>query len=371
MSSAAADPHLQVDSLAVRLGTFRLRDITLSCNRGEYHILMGPTGSGKSSLIKSVLGLIPIGDGCIRLHGRDITHDPPERRRMGYVPQNYALFPHLNVEENIRFAFRARNISRHDADSTVAELRGVLGIERLLRRRVDSLSGGERQKVALGRALAAQPEIILLDEPFSSIDEGARRALWFELKRIIAEVGVTALHITHNLEEAYALGERLSILINGDLVQSGSKQDIFEHPLSEDVARYLNYRNIFSGVTRRHPDGTSIGLGHFHVIVGRNIRERQRVTLCVRQQDIKVIREGSPLKDSLRRNVFPGKIVSLLPLPESCLMWFKIDGSPNTYDLELKFPAYIRVRHNLSPGQSIRVALWEPNMILFDSETLH
>jgi len=365
MSSAASDPHLQIDSLSVRLGTFRLRDITLSCSRGEYHILMGPTGSGKSSLIKSVLGLIPIWDGCIRLHGRDITHDPPERRRMGYVPQNYALFPHLNVEENLRFAFKARNISRRDADSTVAELCGVLGIGQLLERRVDSLSGGERQKVALGRALAAQPEVILLDEPFSSIDEGARRALWFELKRIITEVGVTALHITHNLEEAYALGERLSILINGDLVQSGSKQDIFEHPLSEDVARYLNYRNIFPGVTERHPAGTSIGLGHFHVIVGRNIREGQQVRLCVRQQDIKIIREGSPLKDSLRRNILPGRIVSLLPLPESCLMWFKIDGSPNTYDLELKFPAYIRVRHKLSPGQSIRVALWEPNIILF------
>ena len=365
MYSAASDPHLQIDSLGVRLGTFQLRDITLSCSRGEYHILMGPTGSGKSSLIKSLLGLVPIRDGCVRLHGRNITHDPPERRRMGYVPQNYALFPHLNVEENLGFAFKARNISRREADSTVAELCTLLGIEQLLKRRVDSLSGGERQKVALGRALAAQPEIILLDEPFSSIDEGARRALWFELKRIIREVGVTALHITHNLEEAYALGERLSILINGELVQSGSKQEVFERPFSEDVARYLNYRNIFSGVAERHPAGTSIGLGHFHVIVDRNIREGQRVRLCVRQQDIKIIREGSPLKDSLRRNILPGKIVSLLPLPESCLMWFKIDGSPNTYDLELKFPAYVRVRHNLSQGQSIRVALWEPNIIVF------
>jgi ABC-type Fe3+/spermidine/putrescine transport system ATPase subunit len=365
MYSAASDPHLQIDSLGVRLGTFQLRDITLSCSRGEYHILMGPTGSGKSSLIKSLLGLVPIRDGGVRLHGRNITRDPPERRRMGYVPQNYALFPHLNVEENLGFAFKARNISRREADSTVAELCTLLGIEQLLKRRVDSLSGGERQKVALGRALAAQPEIILLDEPFSSIDEGARRALWFELKRIIREVGVTALHITHNLEEAYALGERLSILINGELVQSGSKQEVFERPFSEDVARYLNYRNIFSGVAERHPAGTSIGLGHFHVIVDRDIGEGQQVRLCVRQQDIKIIREGSPLKHSLRRNILPGKIVSLLPLPESCLMWFKIDGSPNTYDLELKFPAYVRVRHNLSQGQSIRVALWEPNIIVF------
>jgi ABC-type Fe3+/spermidine/putrescine transport system ATPase subunit len=356
---------LEVDALSVRLGAFHLRDITLSCAQGEYHILMGPTGSGKSSLIKCILGLIRVQGGSIRLHGRDITHDPPERRRMGYVPQNYALFPHLSVEENIRFGLKARKIRAGDADSIVAELCEVLNIGRLRRQSVQTLSGGERQKVALGRALAAQPEIVLLDEPFSSIDEGAKRTLWFELKRIMTEVGVTALHITHNLEEAYALGERLSILIKGDLIQSGSKQEIFEQPISEDVARYLNYRNVFSGVAESHPAGTSIRAGHFQLVVGKRIREGASVRLCVRPQDIKIVREGMPLKDSLRRNTFSGSIVSLLPLPESCLMWFKMHGSPNPYDLELKFPAYIRVRHQLSPGQDIRVALWEPNIILF------
>ncbi len=365
MHSAAPDPHLAIESLSARLGRFRLNAITLSCDKGEYHILMGPTGSGKSSLMKSILGLTPLQSGCIRLNGRDISRDPPERRRMGYVPQDYALFPHLNVEENIRFALKARSADRRDAASTVTALCSMLNMEQLRNRSVLSLSGGEKQKVALGRALAAQPEVILLDEPFSSIDEGAKRTLWLELKRIIEGVGVTALHITHNLEEAYTLGERLSVLINGRLVQSGHKRELFEHPSSEDVARYLNYRNIFSGVAARHPDGTSIHLGHFHLIVRKRIPAGEKVRLCIRQQDIKIIREGLSVKDSLRRNVFSGEIVSLLPLPESCLMWFRIEGSPREYDFEVRFPAYIRVRHDLSQGKRVRVALWEPNIIVF------
>ena len=365
MSSAGYNPHLNIESLTVSLGKFRLKNISLSCNKGEYHILMGPTGSGKSSLIKSILGLNVILNGSIRLNERDITNDPPEHRRMGYVPQNYALFPHLNVEKNIRFGLKAQKISPRDADSIINRLCGILGIEKLRKRNVLSLSGGEKQKVALGRTLAAQPEIILLDEPFSSIDEGAKRTLWFELKRIINEVGVTALHITHNLEEAYTLGERLSVLINGDLVQSGLKQEIFEQPSTEDVARYLNYRNIFSGVAEPHPEGTSIHLDHFRLIVGKKIQEGTKVNLCIRQQDIKIIREGSSVKDSLKRNIFAGEIVALFPLPESCLLWFKIAGSPKRYDFELKLPAYIPLRHNISPGKKIQVAIWEPNIILF------
>jgi len=365
MSSVTSKRHLHIESLTVPLGKFRLRDISLSCDKGEYHILLGPTGSGKSSLIKSILGLHALQRGRIRLNDRDITGDPPERRRMGYVPQDYALFPHLNVEENILFATKGRNKAPRDAESRVTELCRILRIEPLRARRVHGLSGGERQRVALARALAAQPEIILLDEPFSSIDEGVKRVLWLELKRIIGEVGVTALHVTHNLEEAYTLGEKLSVLINGDLVQTGPKEEIFEQPRSEEVARCLNYRNIFSGVAEPHSNGTSVQLGHFRVLVDKKIPSGERVKLCIRQQDIKIVREGPSIKDSLRRNVFSGEIVSLLPLPESCLMWFKIEGSPRPYDFELRFPAYIRVRHDLSPGQKVRVALWEPNIVLF------
>jgi len=366
MSSAGPEPHLHIESLRVRLGKFHLEDINLSCNRGEYHILMGPTGSGKTSLVKSVLGLNTVLRGTIRVGDRDITGDPPERRRMGYVPQNYALFPHLNVEGNIRFGLKGRKLTPDETDATVVRLCGILNLEDLRNRAVNGLSGGERQKVAIGRVLAARPDVLLLDEPFSSIDEGAKRALWFELKRIIKEVRVTTLHITHNHDEAYTLGERLSVMIRGHLVQSGAKEAIFEKPCSEEVARYLNYRNIFSGVAEHHPEGARIHLGHFDLVIGRRFPEGKVINLCIRQQDIKIIKEDSPIKDSLKRNVFSGRIDSLFPLPESCIMRFQINGSPRTYDFELKLPGHLLIRHQLSVGKRLRIALWEPNIILFE-----
>lgn len=370
MSSALRDSHLQVESLHLRVGTFELRDISLSCRRGEYNILMGPTGSGKSSLMKCILGLHPTQKGRIYLNDRDVTQIAPECRRMGYLPQNYALFPHLNVEENLGFGLRAKKMSKEEKEATMKGILDILNIRKLRTRSVRHLSGGERQKVALGRALAPQPEIVLLDEPFSSIDEGAKRILWFDLKRIINEVGVTALHITHNLEEAYTLGERLSVLIDGELVQSGSNREIFESPSTESVARYLNYRNIFCGVAEPCPDGTRIRLGHFSVVIRKWIPEGRRVNVCIRPQDIKIIRQGFPIKDSLKRNVFLGKIVSILPLPEYSLIQFKIKGGSRAFDFELKVPAYIPARHALSPEKQVSVALWEPNIIVFEDDVV-
>jgi ABC-type Fe3+/spermidine/putrescine transport system ATPase subunit len=360
------ESFLRVESLNLALGRFALNDVTLACDGGEYHILLGPTGSGKSTLLKCILGFHEPSSGCIYLGGKEITQELPERRQMGYVPQDYALFPHLNVEDNLRFGTRARGMSAKQADLLLGRLCEILAIEKLRKRRVQHLSGGERQKVAIGRALATQPEMILLDEPFSSIDERARRGLWFELKQIVREVGITTLHVTHNLEEAYTLGERVSIMIDGNLVQSGNKQEVFERPANENVARYFNYSNLFEGVAGKHPEGTRIDLGHFSVLVSREIADGNRVKVCVRQQDIRIVKEGLPLKDSLRRNLFSGEIVDLFPLQETFLMWFRIDGSASKYDLELRFPIYVGGRHQLHRGKKIRVALWEPMIIVFE-----
>jgi ABC-type Fe3+/spermidine/putrescine transport system ATPase subunit len=357
---------LSIESLNLGLGRFALREVALSCAQGEYHILLGPTGSGKTSLLKSLLGFHRPESGSISLDGRDITYELPERRRMGYVPQDYALFPHLNVEENLRFGMRARGLPAAEADALVNRWCEVLGIGQLRQRGIQHLSGGERQKVAIGRALGTQPKMLLLDEPFSSIDEGAKRGLWLELRQIIREVGITTLHVTHNLDEAYSLGERLSVMIDGRLVQSGARQEIFEHPSSERVARYLSYTNVFEGETHSHTEGTRVALGHFDVVVGPELAADKRVRVCIRQQDIRIIKEGSPIRESLQRNVLSGEIVSLFPLREEYVMWFKINGSPKSYDLELRFPIYMQGRHKLEEGKRIKVALWEPMIMLFE-----
>lgn len=358
------DTYLQIESLNLSLDKFSLRDISLSCGKGEYHVLLGPTGSGKSSLMKCLLGFYAVNKGTIYLNGKDISNELPERRRMGYVPQNYSLFPHLDVERNIKFGLYSKRNSSREPDLIVDRLCEMLRIQHFRKRKVRNLSGGEKQKVAIARALAIQPDIILFDEPFSSIDEGAKRNLWVELKEIINEVEITAFHITHNLEEAYTMGERLSVIINGELLQSGPKWEIFEKPLTESIAKYLNYRNIFSGIAEKHEEGVSVNIGHFNLWVPEKIPAGNRVKLCIRQQDIKIIKEGSPIKNSLKRNVFSGKIVSVFHLPEYCLIYFKVGGSPQRYDFEIKFPRYLLERHNLYQGKRIQVALWEPNIIL-------
>ncbi len=358
-------PFLCVDSLNVRLGKFSLKNVTLSCARGEYHVLLGPTGSGKSTLLKCILGFHRPETGRIHLDDREITGELPEHRRIGYVPQDYALFPHLDVEENLRFGLRPRRIPSEQADSLVDRLCAVLNIGMLRRREVRHLSGGERQKVAIGRALATQPKLMLLDEPFSSIDEGARRGLWLELRQIIKEVGITTLHVTHNLDEAYSLGERQSLMIEGSLVQSGSTREIFERPVNESVARYFNYTNIFEGVAEETPEGTRINLGHFGVELSAKFAAGRRVKVCIRQQDIRIIQEGGDVRESLKRNILSGEITNLIPLREECMMWFKITGSPKPFDLEARFPLRMEGRHQLHEGKKIRVALLEPMITVF------
>ena len=161
------------------------------------------------------------------------------------------------------------------------------------------------------------------------------------------------------------MGERLSVLINGEILQHGTKMEVFDRPATERVASYLNYRNIFEGISEELGEATKIRANHFSLLVSDKIQSGKKVKFCIRQQDIKIIKEGSPVKDSLKRNLFSGEIVALFPLPEYCLMNFKIDGSPRRYDLELRFPRYLIERHSLYPGKKIRVAVWEPKIILF------
>jgi len=356
-------PKLSIESLGLKLGGFELSDVNLNCAGGKYHILLGPTGSGKSTLIKCLLGLHRIDSGRILLDDREITSELPENRRIGYVPQNYALFPHMNVEMNIRFGIKAKKTSTQKAASHLEKLLSLLKIEHLRKRSVRDLSGGEQQKVAIARALGTRPDTILLDEPFSSIDAGGRRRLWYEIKDIISETGVTALHITHNLEEAHVLGDQISVMIGGRLIQTGAPIDILEKPATETVARFLNYCNIFHGAATPVDNGSRIDVGEFGIVINEKIPMGERVAVCVRQQDIKILKENTPVMDSLKRNVFEGELTRLYPAPESCTAWFKFSGGSQDCDLELRFPRYLLVRHKLEPGKKVAIAFWEPSII--------
>lgn len=246
---------LEIERLHATAGGFRLTDVSLRIGEGECHAVLGPSGSGKSTLLHAVLGTLPVTAGSVRLAGEVITRWPIEARRLGYVPQHLGLFPHLSVADNLRYSARARRIPEADYRPLLDRLVEITGIGPLLNRRIATLSGGERQRVALVRALAANPRLVLLDEPFTALNESLRRELWWLLKDLQRERGLTAMIVTHDLTEAYFLARDITVLIDGRPEQSGDKVEVYRRPASLAVARFLGLKNLFPATVAHCDDG--------------------------------------------------------------------------------------------------------------------
>jgi ABC-type sugar transport system ATPase subunit len=214
---------IRVQDLSVRAGTFRLENISFEVPTGRYAILMGRTGSGKTTILESLCGLKSVTRGRIELMGQDVTHWKPAERGIGFVPQEGALFPTMTVGQQLGFALTIRRWEAKAIMHRVEELAELLGLQNLLDRLPAGLSGGERQRVALGRALAARPSVLCLDEPLSALDDLTREAMCSLLKTISEQTGVTTLHITHNRAEARNLGNLILLLENGILQAQGDQ----------------------------------------------------------------------------------------------------------------------------------------------------
>jgi ABC-type sugar transport system ATPase subunit len=208
---------IQLSEITIRQGAFALQRVSLEVPTGQYAALMGRTGSGKTTVLEAICGLRPVAGGRIALMGRDVTRWRPAARGVGYVPQDGCLFSHLTVRDHLAFALVIRRWTREAIDRRVEELAAMLGIGHLLGRRPHGLSGGEVQRVALGRALAMRPGVLLLDEPLSALDEETRRDMQALLLSLRRQAGVTVLHVTHNQSEARQLADRLFEIHNGEI----------------------------------------------------------------------------------------------------------------------------------------------------------
>lgn len=284
---------IELQRLSLRAGDFSVQGVDLRVPPGEYFVLLGPTGSGKTLLMDCICGLIRPTGGRTLIGGRDVTELEPRRRRIGYVPQDCGVFPHLDVARNLTFPLRARGESHRQALARITPLVEMLKLGPLLDRSPAGLSGGERQMVAVGRALAGQPEVLLLDEPVSALDEPTRRSVCTEIRRVQRELGVATVHVCHNLDEALAVADRAAILYSGRLVQTGTLAELMLAPRTETVGRLMRAENVFSGLATPTDDGHSV-----LSFAGREVRVpgayEGPVRLMVRPEAVRVRRsDGS------------------------------------------------------------------------------
>ena len=239
---------IQIENLSICLPGFTVANLSLSIKSGDFFILAGPTGAGKSLVLEALAGLIPITNGSLHLQGEEITQRPPEKRDLTIVYQNGALFPHLTVEANIAFGLRYMKKKVGNPQAHVQTLMDRLGITHLRHRKPTSLSGGEKQRTALARALAVRPKILLLDEPLSALDPVTRSDIAGLLKELHQEMGMTCLMVTHDLSEARYLGNAMAVIRKGRIEQSGSLHDLFHNPANPFVAQFLSPQTLLANL---------------------------------------------------------------------------------------------------------------------------
>ncbi|MFC1737636.1 ABC transporter ATP-binding protein [Planctomycetota bacterium] len=303
---------LSVRQICKSLGSLALKDVSFEVQQGQYFVLLGASGVGKSVLLETIAGLSRPDAGRVFLDGKDITNEKIQKREIGLVFQNSALFPHMTVYDNIAYPLQCKKLKSCQIQERVAELAEDFAITGLLKRGPRTLSGGESQRVSLARAVASEPRCLLLDEPISSLDVKSRPQMRALLRKINAR-GQAIVHVTHDYTEAVSLGTHIAVMEDGRIAQAGTVEEVFQHPRSEFVARFVGIRNFFKGQledsdqlqanTRRFTTG---GLS-FSVLTNG---PAGRGFVCVRSEDITIC---DTVSQTSARNNFKGRIVGIEP----------------------------------------------------------
>lgn len=303
---------LSLKNISRTFGTTRaVNDVSLDVNRGEFFGLLGPSGCGKTTTLRMIAGLEKPDSGSIEFQGADITRLPPERRGFGMVFQNYALFPHLNVFENVAFGLRARHKSKTQMEERVTSALELVQLPGYGKRAVDELSGGQQQRVAIARAIAIEPALLLFDEPLSNLDVSLREETRSELRELVTRLGLTAVYVTHDQEEAFALCDRISVMVGGRLMQTGRPRELYDQPAEISVASFLGRNNLIKAMRLSSSKTTA---GEFKTLDGEHTLRlpvthedlaplNKPVYLAIRPEHVQLTTNNNGTENSLRGTI--------------------------------------------------------------------
>lgn len=289
-----------------------LDNVSVTIRENEFFTLLGPSGCGKTTLLRLIAGFDFPTEGEIRLYGEDIAPLPPFKRPVNTVFQNYALFPHMTVAQNIGFGLEMLKQARPDIDKRVSEMLKLVRMEELRNRRTSQISGGQQQRVALARALAPRPKVLLLDEPLSALDFKLRKDMQIELKRLQHETGITFIFVTHDQEEALTMSDRIAVMSKGRILQVGSPRDIYDRPAERFVANFIGDTNFLEGEVKSFANGKArVALqagGDINAGVAQGLEPKGNVTVVVRPEHAEIQARPGPdaLKGTLENIVYFG-----------------------------------------------------------------
>jgi spermidine/putrescine ABC transporter ATP-binding subunit len=291
-----------------------VRSLTLDISRGMFFSLLGPSGCGKTTTLRLIAGFEQPNDGDVFIRGRRVTHVPPYRRDFAMVFQNFALFPHLSVADNVAFGLKMLRVPRSERAAQVREALALVKLEGFAERYPKQLSGGQQQRVAIARAIVMKPAVLLLDEPLGALDKNLREAMQVELRALQRQLGITTVFVTHDQEEALTMSDRIAVMRDGVIEQIGAPREVYERPATEFVATFLGASNLIDAVALG-PDGDGIlaeaAAGRFRV-AAQGLAAGQKLRLAVRPERVRIGPAGGPgLAATVREVVYRGAVMNV------------------------------------------------------------
>lgn len=335
-----------------------LKDINLTIHDREFMVLLGPSGCGKTTLLRCIAGLEYPERGRIFIGGRDVTDDPPRKRNIAMVFQSYAVFPHLNVFENIAFGLRMQKRPNDEVKQRVERAASLMQIEKFLERYPAQLSGGQRQRVAVARGLVMEPQVLLMDEPLSNLDALLRLQARAELKRLLQEVRTTTVYVTHDQIEALSMGDRIAVMENGQIVQAGEPSQVYEYPSTFFVGGFIGSppMNFMRGTVKSANGSSALLIGDqaIQAPLPENIQVGQDLMMGIRAENIEATTQ--PSSDAV-----PAQVLVVEPLGSHVLLTVQVGGAPLKVQTRVDFPAV--------PDQTIYLKLEPKQVRWFDPQT--